>query len=55
MPTVLIVEDEAVIRVLTESVLQKAGYETPSAGTLAEAQALILRIRNSILFSRTST
>jgi DNA-binding NtrC family response regulator len=41
MPTVLIVEDEVVIRVLTESVLQNAGYETLSAGTLAEAQALI--------------
>ncbi len=41
MPTVLIIEDEVVIRVLTESVLQKEGYETLSAGTLAEAQALI--------------
>jgi DNA-binding NtrC family response regulator len=41
MPAVLIVEDEAVIRILIESVLQSAGYQTLSAGTLAEAQALI--------------
>jgi len=41
MPTVLIVEDEAQVLILAESVLQRAGYETLSAATVAEAQAVI--------------
>lgn len=41
MAVVLIVEDEAQVRVLAESVLQDAGYETLSAGTAAEALAII--------------
>jgi len=38
---VLIVEDEAQVRVLAEAVLQGAGYETLSAATVAEALAVI--------------
>ena len=38
---ILIVEDEAPILVLVESILQQAGYETLTAATLAEAQAVI--------------
>lgn len=38
---VLIVEDEAPILVLVESILRQAGYETLTASTLAEAQAII--------------
>jgi two-component system cell cycle sensor histidine kinase/response regulator CckA len=38
---VLIVEDEAAVLILAESVLQTAGYKTVSAGTVAEAQAII--------------
>jgi DNA-binding NtrC family response regulator len=41
MPTVLLVEDEVQILIFTESVLQKAGYETLTAATVAEAQAII--------------
>jgi DNA-binding NtrC family response regulator len=41
MPTVLIVEDEAQVLILAESVLQRAGYETLTAATVAEAQAII--------------
>jgi len=41
MPTVLIVEDEVQILIMTESVLQRVGYETLSAATVAEAQAII--------------
>ena len=41
MPTVLVVEDEAPILILAESVLQHAGYDTVSAASLAEAQAII--------------
>lgn len=41
MATVLIVEDETVVLVLSESIIQSAGYETVSAATLAEALALI--------------
>jgi DNA-binding response OmpR family regulator len=37
----IIVEDGPEILVLAESVLQAAGYATVSAGTVAEAQALI--------------
>jgi DNA-binding NtrC family response regulator len=38
---VLIVEDEAILQVLAESVLQAAGYDTVSASTVAEALAII--------------
>ena len=38
---ILVVEDEAPILVLVESILQQAGYETLTAATLAEAQAII--------------
>jgi DNA-binding NtrC family response regulator len=41
VPTVLIVEDEAQVRVLAESILQNAGYETLSAATVAEALAIV--------------
>ncbi len=41
MPSVLIVEDEAQVLVLAESVLQEAGHETISASTVAEAQAIV--------------
>jgi len=39
--TVLIVEDEPVVLTLAESVLQHAGYDTISAATLAEAEAIL--------------
>jgi DNA-binding NtrC family response regulator len=38
---VLIAEDEAPVRILAESVLEGAGYETISASTVAEALAII--------------
>jgi DNA-binding response OmpR family regulator len=38
---ILVVEDEAAILVLTESIPQQAGYETLTAATLAEEQAVI--------------
>jgi len=41
MASILVVEDEPTVLVLGESVLQRAGYETLTAGTLAEAQAVI--------------
>ena len=41
MASILIVEDEPTVLVLGESVLQRAGYETLTAGTLAGAQAVI--------------
>lgn len=41
MVTILIVEDEAAVLVLAESVLQHAGYETVSAATLAEAKSIL--------------
>ena len=41
MTTVLIVEDEAQVLILAESVIQRAGHETLSAATVAEAQAII--------------
>ena len=41
MATVLIIEDEAALLILAESVLQNAGYQTLTAGTLAEAEAVI--------------
>ena len=41
MARVLVVEDETQILILAESVLQQAGYDTLSAATVAEAQAII--------------
>lgn len=41
MAAVLVVEDEAVLLVLAESVIRSAGYETLTASTLSQAQALI--------------
>jgi DNA-binding NtrC family response regulator len=41
MATVLIVEDVTQVLLLAESVLQEAGYDTLSASTLAEAQAIL--------------
>jgi len=41
MAVVLVIEDEAPLMVLAESVLQHAGYETLSAASLAQAQAII--------------
>jgi CheY-like chemotaxis protein len=41
MATVLIIEDEAMVLILAESVLQKAGHETLSAGLLPEGKAII--------------
>jgi CheY-like chemotaxis protein len=41
MATVLIVEDEAVLLILAESVLQTAGYQTVSASSLVEVQAIV--------------
>jgi DNA-binding NtrC family response regulator len=38
---VLIVEDEVQVRTLAECILQEFGYETRSAGTMTEAQAII--------------
>jgi len=41
MATILIVEDEAPLLILAESVIQDAGYTTLTAATLAEAQSII--------------
>jgi len=38
---ILIIEDEPAVLCLAESILQHAGYETFSAATVAQAQALI--------------
>jgi DNA-binding NtrC family response regulator len=38
---ILIVEDETQVRLLAETVLQEAGFETLSAGTVAEAKAIL--------------
>lgn len=46
MATILLVEDEPPLLVLAESVLNNAGYETVSAATLAEAQAMIHSDKN---------
>jgi len=46
MATVLIVEDEAVLLVLAKSVIRSAGYETLTASTLSQAQALIGSVEN---------
>jgi DNA-binding NtrC family response regulator len=39
--TVLIIEDEAPLLILAESVLNNAGYETLTAGSLTEAEAIL--------------
>jgi DNA-binding NtrC family response regulator len=41
MALVLIVEDETQVLLLAESILQGAGYETLTASSLAEAQAIL--------------
>lgn len=41
MARILIVEDELQVLMLAESVLQEAGHLTMSAGTVAEAQAIV--------------
>jgi DNA-binding NtrC family response regulator len=41
MPRIVIVEDDTQVLTLAESILQQAGYDTVSASTVAEAQALI--------------
>jgi DNA-binding NtrC family response regulator len=41
MAVVLIVEDETQVRMLAESILQETGHETRSAGTTAEALAIL--------------
>ena len=41
MARIVIVEDETQVLTLAGSVLQQAGHDTMSAGTLAEAQAII--------------
>ena len=39
MATVLIIEDEPALLILAESVLKNAGYDTLTAGSLAEVRA----------------
>ena len=41
MATVLIVEDEAAVLILAESVIQHAGHETLTASSLVEATSII--------------
>ena len=41
MAVVLIVEDDEQVRILAESILQQAGHETRSAGTMTEARAIV--------------
>jgi DNA-binding NtrC family response regulator len=41
MSVVLVIEDEAPLLILAESVLKGEGYETLTAATVAEAQAII--------------
>lgn len=41
MSTVLVIEDEPTILMLAESILQRAGYETLSAASVAQAQSII--------------
>ena len=43
MSTILVVEDEAEIRSLAQSILEAAGHRTLSAGTISEAIALLER------------
>jgi CheY-like chemotaxis protein len=46
--TILVIEDEPAILTLAESVLQREGYETLSAATLAQAQAVLHDAQNKI-------
>ena len=48
MATILIVEDEALLLTLVESVLQDAGYETISAATVNDAQTIIVNLRQRV-------
>jgi DNA-binding NtrC family response regulator len=48
MAVVLIVEDDVALRILAELVLTDAGYETVSAGTVAEALAMITDAQQQI-------
>jgi CheY-like chemotaxis protein len=41
MTCIVVVEDEIQVLMLAELVLQQAGYDTESAGSVAEAQAII--------------
>ncbi|HTP93672.1 MAG TPA: response regulator [Xanthobacteraceae bacterium] len=41
MARIFIIEDEAQVLTLAESVLQEAGHDTISASTVAEAQAIV--------------
>ena len=41
MAVVLVVEDDEQVRVMADSILQDAGYETRSAATVTEAHAII--------------
>jgi CheY-like chemotaxis protein len=41
MPVVLVVEDEAQVLVMAESILQESGYQAMTASTPAEALALM--------------
>jgi DNA-binding NtrC family response regulator len=41
MAIVLIVEDDEQVRTLADSILQQAGYDTRSAASTAEAQAIL--------------
>ena len=40
-PSILVVEDELLVRMLTESILMEAGYETLSASDVSEAIAIL--------------
>jgi CheY-like chemotaxis protein len=41
MAVILVVEDEAQVRLLAEAILEDAGHRTLSAGTIGEAMALV--------------
>lgn len=41
MATILVIEDEAVVLILTESIVMNVGYETLTAGSLSEATSII--------------
>jgi DNA-binding NtrC family response regulator len=51
MTVILIVEDEAQVRVLTESYLQEQGHQTLSAATVDEALALLRSEEADLLFT----
>jgi DNA-binding NtrC family response regulator len=48
MATILIVEDEVLLLTLIESVLQDAGYETISAGTVNDARTIIINSKQRV-------